>query len=98
MQPKAIRELSIVEIEKNLRDTREEYLKLRLTQQTSQIEKTHRFKELRRSIARLHTILTEKTPSDLKAPVTAASKKIVRPKVSQSVSSSLEHHEAKKST
>ena len=95
MQPKAIRELSIVEIEKNLRDTREEYLKLRLTQQTSQIEKTHRFKELRRSIARLHTILTEKTPSDL-TPITAASKKIVRPKVSQSVSSSLEHHEAKK--
>lgn len=60
MKSKDIRELSPVEIEKKLRDTRDELLQARLQKQTGQLENTHLLHELRRDIARLHTILTEK--------------------------------------
>ena len=60
MSPKDIRELSEAELEKQLRDTRETHVELRMQKQTGQVEHPHRFKELRREIARLETILTEK--------------------------------------
>ena len=81
MKAKEIRELSITEIEKKLRDGRGEYMNLRLSQQTSQIEKTHRFKELRRSIACFYTILREKKLESPTPTVPAPdSKKPTRPK------------------
>ena len=49
MTTKDIREMSEAEIEKKLRDTRD-----------GQIEHPHEFKQLRREIARLETILQEK--------------------------------------
>lgn len=60
MSTKDIREMSEVEIEKKLRDTRDEHVNLRMRKQTGQVEHPHRFKELRREIARLETILREK--------------------------------------
>ena len=57
---KNIREMSEVEIEKKLRDTRESHMNLRLRKQTGQVEHPHKFKELRHEIARLETILKEK--------------------------------------
>lgn len=57
---KEIREMSDTEIEKKLRDTRESHLNLRIRKQTGQVEHPHEFKELRREIARLETILREK--------------------------------------
>lgn len=57
---KEIREMSDTEIEKKLRDTRESHLNLRLRKQTGQVEHPHEFKQLRREIARLETILKEK--------------------------------------
>lgn len=57
---KDIREMSETEIEKKLRDARNSYMNLRLRKQTGQIEHPHEFKELRREIARLETILGEK--------------------------------------
>ena len=57
---KDIREMSEVEIEKKLRETRDEHMNLRLRKQTGQIEHPHKFKELRHDIARLETILREK--------------------------------------
>ena len=57
---KDIREMSEVEIEKKLRDTKNTHLNLRLRKQTGQVEHPHEFKQLRREIARLETILKEK--------------------------------------
>ncbi len=59
MKAKEIRNLSTKEIEKKLRDTREEYLKLRLGKQAGQVEKPSELKALRRDIARMETILNE---------------------------------------
>lgn len=60
MIAKDIREMSEGEIEKKLRETREEQVNLRMRKQTGQVEQPHRFEELRRDIARLETILREK--------------------------------------
>ena len=60
---KEIRELSESEIEKKLRDTRDSHMNLRLRKQTGQVEHPHEFKQLRQEIARLETILKEKTLS-----------------------------------
>ncbi len=57
---KDIREMSEVEIEKKLRDTRDSHMNLRLRKQTGQVEHSHEFKKLRKEIARLETILKEK--------------------------------------
>ena len=60
MKTKDIHELSVIEVEKKLRDTRYEHVKMRISKQTGQVEETHKLKNLRRDIARLETILKEK--------------------------------------
>jgi large subunit ribosomal protein L29 len=60
MSTKNIREMSEVEIEKKLRDTRDAHVNLRLRKQTGQVEHPHEFTQMRREIARLETILKEK--------------------------------------
>lgn len=60
MSTKDIRELSEAELEKKLRDTRDAHVDLRMRKQTGQVEHPHEFKQLRREIARLETILSEK--------------------------------------
>jgi large subunit ribosomal protein L29 len=60
MKAKEIQELSVTELEKRLRDTRQESLMLRLRRQTGQVEKTHQIRERRKDIARLETVLTQK--------------------------------------
>ena len=60
MKAEAIRNLSQQEIEKMLRDTRQELLNLRMRKQSGQVEKTHELRELRREIARLKTIIKER--------------------------------------
>ena len=60
MKTKDIHELSEIEVEKKLRDTRDEHTKMRMSKQTGQVEETHKLKNLRRDIARLETILKEK--------------------------------------
>lgn len=54
------RENSVGEIEKKLRESRDELLQTRLSKRTGQLEKPHLLKELRRDIARLESILNEK--------------------------------------
>ena len=61
MKAKEIRELSPAEIEKKIRDTRDELLQLRVRKQTGQLDKPHMLLELRRDIARMETVLLEKT-------------------------------------
>lgn len=60
MKAKEIKELSIEELEKKVRDARAEMLGLRLQKRTGQLEKTHQLKLTRREIARYETILSEK--------------------------------------
>lgn len=60
MTPKEIRELSPAEIKSKVKEKRDELLQLRLRKETGQVEKPHQFRVLRKDIARLLTILTEK--------------------------------------
>lgn len=60
MTSKEIRDLAPTEITTKLRETREQLLQLRLRKHTGQVEKTHEIHALRKDIARLETILTEK--------------------------------------
>ena len=57
MKTKDIREMSEAEIEKQLRDTRDERVLLRMQKQTGQVEHPHRFKEMNRQIARLEVTI-----------------------------------------
>ena len=60
MKAKDIRDLSAAEITVKLNETREKLLGLRLRKQTGQVEKTHELRSLRKDIARLETIKTQK--------------------------------------
>ena len=60
MKTKEIRELSIEELSKKLRDMREELLNLNVRKGTGQVENPARIRELRRDIARCETIKTQK--------------------------------------
>ena len=69
MTSKEIRDLSPDEINTKLREVRAELLQLRLKKNTGQVEKPHMLRVLRKDIARLETILTQKKT---KAPAAAA--------------------------
>jgi large subunit ribosomal protein L29 len=60
MTSKEIREFAPAEISTKLREVREQLLQLRLRRQTGQVEKTHELRALRKTIARLETVLTQK--------------------------------------
>ncbi len=60
MKANEIKELSVEEISKKVRDSRAELLDMRLRKQQGQLEKTHEIKLLRREIARCETVLAEK--------------------------------------
>jgi len=55
-----IRELSLKELADRKRELKEEAFNLRLQQQSGQLEKPSQLRELRREIARVETIATEK--------------------------------------
>lgn len=55
-----IRQLDIVDIKQKIDAREKELYNLRYRAQTSRVEKPHRFKELRKEIARCKTILREK--------------------------------------
>lgn len=67
MTTKEIRELAPAEITTKLRETREQLLQLRLRKHTGQVEKPHMIRVLRKDIARLETILTQKNTKTTKA-------------------------------
>ena len=60
LNAKDVAELSLVEMEKQIRDLRHELLDLRLKKKTGQLDKPHLLKELRRDVARLETAATVK--------------------------------------
>lgn len=60
LNAKDLREMSVNELDKKLRDSRQELLNSRLKKKTGQLEKPHLLQELRGDIARLETILKQK--------------------------------------
>jgi large subunit ribosomal protein L29 len=60
MKSKEIRALNPEEVKSKLADAREELMKLRFQQVTGQLTDSSRLRILRRDIARMETILTEK--------------------------------------
>ena len=64
MKNKDIRELSIPELEKTIRDTRDQLLELKLRKQTGQVENTSELTHRRRDIARMETIRNEKVMAE----------------------------------
>lgn len=63
MKSAEIRDLSTEEIKSKLTDTREELMNLRFQQVMGQLTDTSRLRHVRRDVARLQTILTEREKS-----------------------------------
>jgi large subunit ribosomal protein L29 len=59
--PNEVREKTIEELRALESDLKEELFRLRMQSGTGQLEKTHRLKEVKKDIARVLTILKEKT-------------------------------------
>ncbi len=60
MKSKDIKELSVEELDKKLREMRDELLGLNIRKRTGQVENTGRIRVLRRDIARFETIKSQK--------------------------------------
>jgi large subunit ribosomal protein L29 len=60
MKATEVRELDVEELEQRLSDTRRELFNLRFQHATGQLENTGQLKEVRKNIARLLTVLTQK--------------------------------------
>jgi len=60
MKTNEIRKLSTEEINKKIAETKEELFNLRMKQATGSLENPSRIRELRKTVARLKTILRER--------------------------------------
>lgn len=60
LQAKELRDLDAAQLAEKLSQSQEELFKLRFQHATAQLEKTHRLNELKKDIARLQTVLTQK--------------------------------------
>ncbi len=60
-QRKELRALSIAELAKELAASLREQFNLRMQHATRQLAQAHRLSEVRRKIARIHTLIQEKT-------------------------------------
>ncbi len=61
MKTEEIRKLTVDEMQAKLSDMREELMKLRFQQVTGQLPDTSRLRLLRRDVARMETILNERS-------------------------------------
>jgi large subunit ribosomal protein L29 len=69
MKPQEARDLLPEEIERKLKDMKENYFKLKIKLATKQLENTSQLKGLKRDIARLTTILRQKKSVNKEAAV-----------------------------
>jgi len=67
MDLKEIRELSLQDLAARKHELREESFHLRIQQQSGQLEKPSQLRAIRREIARIETVLTQKTAPTAKA-------------------------------
>lgn len=66
MNVKEIRDKSNAELEKEITTLKEELFNLRFQQATGQLENTARIREVRKTIARIKTVITERALSEAK--------------------------------
>lgn len=62
MKIKEIRELSVDELQKRCLELKQETFNLRLQQQSGQMDKPSRIREIRREVARVETTISERRP------------------------------------
>ncbi|MCA1962341.1 MAG: 50S ribosomal protein L29 [Prosthecobacter sp.] len=67
MKIKELRELSVEELGARKRELRQEMLNLRVQQQIGQLENPARLRVLRREVARIETLITQRTQTPSKA-------------------------------
>ena len=60
MKAKEIREMTVAEAQAKLRELQQENFNLRLQQQTARLERPSRLREVRKDMARIETILSER--------------------------------------
>ncbi len=60
MKMTELKELTVDELNKQQRDLKEEMFNLRMQQSSEQLENTARIREVRRTVARIETLLTER--------------------------------------
>ncbi|MDI6851525.1 MAG: 50S ribosomal protein L29 [bacterium] len=60
MKAKELRELSLDELNKKLKELKEELFTLRMDKALHRLNQPHRFKQLKREIARVLTVMNEK--------------------------------------
>ena len=60
MKANEIREMSVEELNVKLNDLKKDLFNLRFQNATNQLDNTSRIKEVRKNIARIQTIITEK--------------------------------------
>jgi large subunit ribosomal protein L29 len=63
---KELRELTVKDLYGKLMELKKEYFNLRFQQATGQLEKTSQLKEVRKSIARVLTVINEKKKKEVK--------------------------------
>lgn len=63
MKIKEIRELNVEDLSKRRLELKQEAFNLRIQQQSGQIEKPSRIREVRREVARIETAITERRPA-----------------------------------
>ena len=61
MKIKELREMSVQELGARKRELRQEMLNLRVQQQIGQLENPSRIRTLRREVARIETLITQRT-------------------------------------
>ena len=64
MKANEIRKMSAEEIEKKIIELKKELFDLRMKQATGNLDKPHKINELRKTVAKLKTVLTEKDRSE----------------------------------
>ena len=67
MKINKIREMSSPDLEKELGELKTELFKLKFSLATNGLENTSKIKEVRRDIAKINTVLTERKIADAKA-------------------------------
>lgn len=67
MKIKELRESTVEELSARRRDLKQEALNLRIQQQSGQLENPSRLKLIRREIARIETIITDRSRAAVKA-------------------------------
>lgn len=64
MKTSEIRKMSVEEINKKITELKTELFELRMKQSTGNLDKPHKINELRKTVARLKTVLNEKDGSE----------------------------------